>query len=72
MIEDKAAMAVIRANECSAAREEVARWRAERNHASVCLDRAKLRLVLAERGNRSGEAQMPLCAEAAERFFNRS
>lgn len=64
-----AARCVFHMNACAAAREEVARWQAERNYASTKLEMAKLRLVLAERANRTGEAQMPLCAEAAARFF---
>lgn len=64
-----AARAVFRTKEIDAAREEVARWTAERNHASSRLETAKLRLFLAERASRTGEAQMPLCAEAAKRFF---
>ena len=68
-IKNEGLESTLRLTRISLARMEVARYTAERNLASEQLDRSKLQLVLCKRASETGIAQMPLCAEAAERYF---
>jgi regulator of replication initiation timing len=54
---------------------EIANWQERwskilNENASMQLERAKLKSVLAKRENRTGRRQMPLNAEAAQRYFD--